>query len=56
MTKPDSPARANIFFKVFVRGDDGRWRVASAHATRHEALQTADLLTVRKGVLARVML
>ncbi len=56
MTKSDTPARASIFFKVFVKGEDGRWRVASAHATRHEALQTADLLMVRKGVVARVML
>ena len=56
VTKSDTPARASIFFKVFVKGEDGRWRVASAHATRHEALQTADLLMVRKGVVARVML
>ena len=46
----------HIFFKVFVKGDDGRWRIASWHLSRREAEETADLLGVREGLVARVML
>ena len=45
-----------VTFKVFVRGDDGQWRVASAHLSRRDAERTADRLTVRRGFVARVML
>ena len=56
MTRPHATASAVVQFKVFVKGADGVWRVASQHITRREAEEIADLLTVREGRLTRVML
>ena len=53
MTHAGKKASTNIQFKVFVKGDDGRWRVASMHATQREAQWTADLLISRQGFIAR---
>jgi len=53
---PKIAASTNIQFKVFIKGDDGRWRVASMHATQREAQWTADLLINRQGFIARVMM
>lgn len=43
-------------FKVFIKGDDGQWRIASFHVSRREAERTANLIVVRDGFVARVML
>ncbi|RBP14275.1 hypothetical protein DFR50_10928 [Roseiarcus fermentans] len=51
-SKTASPA---FRFKVFVKGGDGRWRVASLHTTAREAQWTADLLVSRQGFIARTM-
>lgn len=51
--KTSSPA---MQFKVFVKGDDGRWRVASMHASAREAQWTADLLVNRQGFITRVLM
>ena len=45
-----------IRFKVFIKGDDGLWRVLSAHGSRREAEAIADIVTAREGLIARVML
>ncbi len=55
MTRPE-PIATVIQYKVFIKGDDGLWRILSAHASRREAEATADLVTVREGLIARVML
>ena len=47
---------AGTLFKVFIKGDDGQWRVASFHLSRREAERTANLIKVRDGLVARVML
>ena len=56
MTQPRKDARTSAMFKVFVKGDDGRWRATSFHASRQEAELTAYVVTNRRGVAARVML
>jgi hypothetical protein len=43
-------------FKVFIKGEDGQWRIASFHVSRRQAERTANRIVVRDGVLARVML
>jgi hypothetical protein len=53
---PSAKTRAAAVAKVFVKCDDGQWRIASYHGSRREAQSTADLLGVRHGVVARVML
>ncbi|RBP14079.1 hypothetical protein DFR50_110103 [Roseiarcus fermentans] len=45
-----------IQFKVFVRGDDGAWRVASSHVNPRDADEAANRLIVRDGCIARVMM
>jgi len=47
---------AGVVFKVFVRGEDGQWCIASSHCSRREAEWAAYLLIVREGFVARVML
>jgi hypothetical protein len=47
---------AGVVFKVFVRGDDGQWCIVSCHRSRREAERAADVLRVREGLVARVML
>jgi hypothetical protein len=56
MTRPNKTPSASMQFKVFVKGEDGRWRVASMHATSREAQWTADLLVNRQGFITRVMM
>ncbi len=55
MIRPVPIPSGSVLYKVFVRGDDGQWRIASSHSSRCEAEAAADLLT-REGVVARVML
>jgi hypothetical protein len=43
-------------FKVFVKADDGHWRICASHFSRREAELAADFLLVRRGVVARVMM
>ena len=45
-----------VLFKVFIKGEDGQWRIASFHVSRPEAESTANLIMVRDGFVARVML
>ena len=47
---------AGVVFKVFVRGHDGQWRIASCHCSRREAERAAHVLMVRESLVARVML
>lgn len=56
MTRPTMSASINIQFKVFVKGDDGIWRVVSYHLDPREAEEVASLLMVRDGRIARVMM
>lgn len=44
-----------VLFKVFIKGEDGRWRIASFHVSRREAESTANLIVVRDGLVARFM-
>ena len=53
MIRPNKPPSSAMQFKVFVKGVDGRWRVASMHATAREAQWTADLLVNRQGFITR---
>ena len=43
-------------FKVFVKSQDGQWRIASLHTTREQAELTAYIITNRQGFVAKVML
>ena len=45
-----------VVFKVFIRGDNGQWCIASCHCSRREAERAAYVLMVREGLVARVML
>ena len=55
MSVPRPTARAGAMFKVFVKREDGLWRIASLHTTRQEA-ELSAYITIRQGFAARVML
>jgi hypothetical protein len=45
-----------VLFKVFIKGEDGQWRIVSFHVSRRAAESTANLIVVRDGLIACVML
>ena len=55
MSKVEHHAQTVAMFKVFTKGEDGRWRIESFHPTRQAADQVAAYL-INRTVVARVML
>jgi len=56
MTRPNPNPHASAMFKVFIKGQNGQWSIASRHTSREDAELTAHIITSRQGLVTKVML